>query len=66
MRLLIQHAGSAGVGVLHGTTLAENWSMLALAAKEGFDLIEHSDPGFIHLHRALTAGDGAGFPASLR
>ena len=44
MGAIVAHARSAGIRALHGTTLAENWAMLSLAVRHGFEIVEHEDP----------------------
>jgi acetyltransferase len=52
--LLIERAREGGVGALHGLVQNDNWPMLGLAAKLGFELLGDPDPRLLRVERSLV------------
>jgi acetyltransferase len=52
--LLIERAREGGVGALHGLVQNDNWPMLGLAAKLGFELLGDPDPRLLRVERSLA------------
>jgi len=52
--LLIERARGRGVAALRGEVLNDNWPMLGLAAKLGFELLGDADPRLLRVQRSLA------------
>ncbi|HXZ53370.1 MAG TPA: GNAT family N-acetyltransferase [Burkholderiales bacterium] len=52
--LLIERARERGLGGLHGLVQNDNWPMLGLAAKLGFELLGDPDPRLLRVERSLA------------
>lgn len=50
---LLEHARERGLAALTGLVLVDNWPMLGLAAKLGFELWEEPDPALMRVEKAL-------------
>lgn len=50
---LLEHARERGLAALNGLVLYDNWPMLNLAAKLGFQLWEDPDPALMRVEKAL-------------
>ncbi len=50
---LVAHARRHRVAAIHASAFTDNWAMLALAAKHGFDLYEHEEPGLTRMRLTL-------------
>jgi acetyltransferase len=53
--MLAQHAARARLAALAGFVLADNWPMLTLLARLGFDFLDDGDPRVIRVTKALDA-----------
>ena len=51
--MLLARAAEVGVRAMNGFVLADNWPMLALAAKLGFAAAEDGDPNLVRVDRPL-------------
>jgi acetyltransferase len=52
--LLVERARERGLGALHGLVQNDNWPMLGLAAKLGFELLADPDPRLLRVERSLA------------
>jgi acetyltransferase len=52
---LLEAAREQGLGALNGLVLYDNWPMLALAAKLGFELAADRDPALMRVEKILDA-----------
>jgi acetyltransferase len=57
--LLIERACERGLGELHGLVQNDNWPMLGLAAKLGFQLLGDPDPRLLRVERSLAEAHAA-------
>jgi len=55
IRELIEHAHARGLAALNGLVLYDNWPMLSLAAKLGFELWEDADPALTRVEKTLDS-----------
>jgi len=53
--LLAEHAARAGVGTLVGLVRADNWPMLTLLARLGFEFLNSEEPHVIRVAKPLDA-----------
>jgi acetyltransferase len=57
--LLMERARERGVAALRGAVLNDNWPMLGLAAKLGFELLGDADPRLLRVERSLAEAHAA-------
>jgi len=57
--LLLERAREHGVAALRGAVLNDNWPMLGLAAKLGFELLGDADPRLLRVERSLAEAHAA-------
>jgi len=50
---LLERARERGLAALNGLVLSDNWPMLSLAAKLGFELWQDPDPALMRVEKAL-------------
>jgi len=52
---LLERARARGLAALHGVVLGDNWPMLGLAAKLGFELSEDADPTLMRVEKTIDS-----------
>jgi acetyltransferase len=52
---LLEAARGRGLGALNGVVLYDNWPMLGLAAKLGFELAEDPDPTLVRVEKTIDS-----------
>ena len=57
---LLAHAARTGIAAMHGSVMAANGPMLALASKLGFAFEADADPDLVRIEKPLRLGGGAG------
>jgi acetyltransferase len=53
--VLTERARARGLAALHGVVLGDNWPMLGLAAKLGFELSEDADPRLMRVEKTIAS-----------
>ena len=53
IRRLLERARARGLAALQGLVLGDNWPMLSLAAKLGFELSEDADPTLMRVEKTI-------------
>jgi len=56
---LLAQAARAGIAAVHGSVMAANGPMLALASKLGFAFDEDADPALVRIEKSLGPGGGS-------
>ncbi|MGA8049556.1 MAG: GNAT family N-acetyltransferase [Burkholderiales bacterium] len=59
VNMLIGRASARGLAALRGVVLNDNWPMLGLAAKLGFELLGDADPRLLRVERSLAEAHAA-------